>query len=186
MNLPCQIPSPDKQTCCYLLLCHQIKSIITEDSDDDAYDYLEATEYEHHELHDCHLSDEALQEIFTGGNEALLSAANRIQSHLYLSIGSKVLLTRNVWQQVGLCNGACGIARDIIFKPDAPPPSLAECIIVDFGDGYNGPSFFPLEIEQKSWIPMFPVTSDWSTVSPNGESTRHSMFPLHLCYAWRI
>ena len=66
----------------------------------------------------------------------------------------------------------------------APPSSLAECIIVDFGDGYNnGPSFFPLENEQKSWIPMFPVTSDWSTVSPNGESTMHSMFPLHLCYA---
>ena len=127
-----------------------------------------------------------MQEIFTGGKEASLSDANRIQSRLYLSIGSKVLLTRNVWHQVGLCNEACGIVRDIIFKPDAPPPSLAECIIVDFVEGYNGPSFFPLENEQKSWIPMFPVTSDWSTVSPHGESTRHSMLSLHLCHAWRI
>ena len=47
---------------------------MAEDSDDDAsfndaYDYLEETQYDHHELHDCHLSDEALQEVFTGGDE---------------------------------------------------------------------------------------------------------------------
>ena len=129
------------------------------------------------------------QALNTGdGSKASLSAANGLVSRLYLSIGAKVLLTRNVWQRVGLCNGASGIVRDIIFKPDAPPPALAECIIVDFGDGYNGPSFFPLDDERKSWVPIFPVTSDWSTVSPHGESSRHSrtMFPLRLCYAWTI
>ena len=44
------------------------------DSDDDAsfqdaYDYLEETQYERHELYDCRLSEEELQELFQGNEE---------------------------------------------------------------------------------------------------------------------
>jgi hypothetical protein len=52
-----------------------------------------------------------------------------LPSNLHLCVGAKVLMTSNVCQPVGLCNGANGTVNDFIFNStSAPPPSLPQFI----------------------------------------------------------
>ena len=71
------------------------------------------------------------------GKRATSNTAGGLESRAFLCIGAKVLTSKNVWQRVGLCNGATGNVIDIIYNPDVPPPGLPECVIVDFGDAYR-------------------------------------------------
>ena len=62
---------------------------------------------------------------------------------LFLCKGARVMLTRNLWTEVGLCNGAMGSIFDIIYSDRANPPSLPTTVIVQFDEGYKGPSVVP-------------------------------------------
>ena len=42
------------------------------------------------------------------------------------------MLTSNLWQQAGLCNGAQGIVSDILYAQGQKPPSLPIGILVNF------------------------------------------------------
>ena len=57
---------------------------------------------------------------------------------IHLCVGAKVMLTRNLWVEKGLCNGAMGVVKDIIFKHDQQPPTLPIAVIVQF-ENYSGP-----------------------------------------------
>ena len=112
----------------------------------------------------------------------------------YYCKGANILLTKNVWQTAGLCNGATGKIIDIVYHDDSPPPGLPACTIMDFGVDYTGPPFFPKEnlnsterCRKRGWIPIFPERSEWQTVKKD-EIVTHSrtMLPLRLCYAWTI
>lgn len=50
------------------------------------------------------------------------------------------MLTSNLWQEVGLCNGATGVVEDLLFHPDRPPPCLPIAALVHFSH-YTGPAF---------------------------------------------
>ena len=67
-----------------------------------------------------------------------------LQNEIFLSKGSKVMLTRNLWSDVGLCNGSLGVVKDIIFQRDQLPPALPIAVIVKF-DKYIGPSFIAVD-----------------------------------------
>ena len=126
--------------------------------------------------------------LHTGdGRKGSSSLAHGLDSHAFFCKGALILLTKNIWQSAGICNGATGKIIDIIYAEDTPPPGLPECIIVDFEDSYSGPSFFPDFDDRRGWVPIFPQTSEWSTVK-DGETANHSrtMFALRLCYAWTI
>ena len=41
--------------------------------------------------------------------------AGGLESVVFISKGSKVMLTSNLWQKAGLCNGTIGIVKDISF-----------------------------------------------------------------------
>ena len=66
--------------------------------------------------------------------------AGNLDSSLFLSKNSKVMLTSNLWQQTGLCNGAIGIIKDILCKQDQKLPSLPISIVVEFNK-YKRPPF---------------------------------------------
>ncbi|CAH3037341.1 unnamed protein product, partial [Pocillopora meandrina] len=58
---------------------------------------------------------------------------------VFLAKGAQVMLTMNLWTDVGLCNGATGTAIDFIYADNHQPPDLPQAVIVKF-DNYKGPS----------------------------------------------
>jgi len=51
------------------------------------------------------------------------------------------MLTSNLWQPVGLYNGARGTVYDIGWAPGADPIQDPPCVIMMEFDKYNGPVF---------------------------------------------
>ena len=88
------------------------------------------------------------------------------------------MLTSNLWQKTGLCNGATGTVKDIIYANNQNPPSLPISVLVEFKK-YKGLAFIP---DHPSWIPIPPVTFEWTT------TRRHSrrQLLLRLSYAMTI
>ena len=42
------------------------------------------------------------------------------------------MLTANLWQEVGLCNGAAGTVYNILYLANHHPPDLPIAVVVDF------------------------------------------------------
>lgn len=64
------------------------------------------------------------------------------------------MLTANLWQEVGLSNGAAGTVYDIIYQEGHQPPSLPVAALVQFDD-YCGPQF------HNNCVPIAPITFEW-------------------------
>ena len=108
---------------------------------------------------------------------------------LFLSVCAKVVMTSNVCLPAGLCKRTVGTVKDIIYKEGEAPPSLPWFVLVDFGDAYTGPDFFPDRDDRKGWVPVQPYTSTEWTASGSSAGTgvtEHSrtMLPLKLAWAW--
>ncbi|XP_066930917.1 ATP-dependent DNA helicase PIF1-like [Clytia hemisphaerica] len=98
-------------------------------------------------------------------------------NEVFLAKGAKVMLTRNLWSDVGLCNGSLGIVKDIIFQRNHLPPALPIAVIVKF-DKYTGPSFFD---DEDSCVPIVPIVE---TSSEDNIQKERMQIPLKL--AWSI
>ena len=98
---------------------------------------------------------------------------------LYLARNALVMLTLNLWPEVGLCNGATGKVIDIIYAENDFPPSLPISVIVQF-DNYKGPSFVDT---LPNIVPICPVTITADTF--NGFHERQQI-PLKLSWAITI
>ena len=61
---------------------------------------------------------------------------------IYLSKKARVMLTRNLWTEAGLCNGTMATVKDIIFSESNQATILPIAIIVQFDDDYLGPVTF--------------------------------------------
>ena len=77
-----------------------------------------------------------------------------LEPTIFVAKGAKVMLTMNLWASVGLCNGANGTVRDIIYEFNHHPPDLPIAAVVQFDD-YRGPSISP---EVPSCVPICPIT----------------------------
>ena len=121
------------------------------------------------------------------GSIASSNQSNGLEKRVYLCIDAKIVLTKNLLQTAGLCNGTTGIVKDIIFDDEKNAPGLCSCVVVDFGSSYTGESFFENDETKKGWVPIFPSTVEWDTVA-NDTRVSHSrtMIPLRLSYAFTI
>ena len=130
----------------------------------------------------------------------MLSAANSPQSAksldsteagglldtMFIAKGCRVLLTRNLWTEAGLVNGADGIVEYVIFKSttvlNKSPPPLPDVLLVRF-NGYRGPSFLA-ELGIEGLVPIVPMTH-YGIGAKNEQFTR-IQFPLLPGYAVTI
>ena len=93
--------------------------------------------------------------------------------------GAKVMLTNNLWQQVGLCNGAMGTIDCLLYNEGHKPPNLPIATLVHFPH-YTGPPFM---LSKPQCVPIPPIVFEWH----NGTSTlSRQQLPLRLSYAMTI
>lgn len=85
--------------------------------------------------------------------------AGGLHSVVFLASGAHVMLTCNLWQEVGLCNGAAGKVYHLLYRDGQQPPDLPIAVLVDF-NVYEGPPFLP---DRPKCIPIPPVTFEWNT-----------------------
>jgi hypothetical protein len=120
------------------------------------------------------------------GAERVDSAnAGNLAKRLPLCVGCRVMLTRNLWGNVGLVNGAQGTVYDISWAEGADvltdPP---EVVMVAF-DSYIGPAFASADGRElrdgaKLVVPILRIRQDF-TVGTN--TCYREQFPLLVCYA---
>lgn len=92
---------------------------------------------------------------------------------------AQVMLTSNLWQQVGLCNGARGIIDSLLYAQGHKPPNLPIAIMVKFTH-YTGTPFIQ---NKPKCIPISPIVYEWH----NGIKTlSRQQLPLRLSYAMTI
>lgn len=77
-----------------------------------------------------------------------------VVSVIFIAKGARVMRTANLWQEVGLCNGAAGTVYDFIYQDGHAPPDLPVAVLVQF-DNYSGPPFF------NNCAPIVPITHEW-------------------------
>lgn len=94
---------------------------------------------------------------------------------IYLAVGARVMLTRNLWTEVGLCNGSLGTIHNIVYASAYELFPVA--ILVQF-DTYSGPCF-----NNDNVVPIAPCSSTSESYGSNFERTQ---FPLKLAWAITI
>ena len=100
-----------------------------------------------------------------------------LQKVIRLCRGARVMLTKNLWTEQGLCNGALGVVRNIIYKDNEIPPALPIAIVVEF-DGYEGPSF-----GTAGCVPILPITN---CSEAHGQFCERQQLPLKLAWSMTI
>ena len=100
-----------------------------------------------------------------------------VEPSLFLSKGAKIMLTMNLWTDVGLCNGATGTVVDFICANNQQPPDLPVSIIVKFDD-YSGPS---INDSMPAYVPICPIT-----VTSEALDGMHERQQLPLKLVWAI
>ena len=111
--------------------------------------------------------------------QASVETASGLSSVLFLSVGSRVMLSRNLWSEAGLVNGAMGTIYKILYKPGSKPSDLPVAVLVKF-DKFLGKSFIK---EHENIVPIVPEQIEWFD---DGKSKTRTQLPMNLSFAITI
>lgn len=141
------------------------------------YDKRSVGEYNHSKLTQIGTPIAAISAIYSGPSASAAKPvdAGGLYPTVLLAEGAHVMLTANVWQQVGLCNGAAGVVYKLIYQEGQSPSNLPIAVLVEFSH-YTGPPFLP---DIPKCVPIVPITFEW-------ESKSRQQLPLQLRYAITI
>jgi ATP-dependent exoDNAse (exonuclease V) alpha subunit len=115
-----------------------------------------------------------------GAEKVESSTAGNLVKQLPLCVGCRVMLTRNLWTNVGLVDGARGTVHDISWKAGTDvlrdPPKVIMVVFDDYdGPAFTMPSGEPLRREGKMVVPILRVRQEFM-VGTN--SCSRAQFPL--------
>ena len=118
-----------------------------------------------------------IKAVHTGANASKAPAddAGGLEAVICLARSARVMLTSNLWVDVGLVNGAMGTIRAICYRSGGPP-NLPISVMVHF-DNYSGPTL------HDGTVPITPLRRTWS--SSRGQCSRLQL-PLKLAWAVTI
>lgn len=105
------------------------------------FDKLSMAEYNFEKLKSLGVQIARISAIHSGRNvnTAKSDDAGGLDAIIFLARGAAAMLTRNLWQEFGLCNGSTGVVEELLFHPDRPPPCLPIAALVEFPN-YTGPA----------------------------------------------
>ena len=106
--------------------------------------------------------------------------AQGLRQDIILAEGSRILLTRNLWQSKGLCNGSIGEVRYIVYPEKSNHQKLQLPVIICKFLDYTGPSFSANEPK------LVPIVMEESYFFRNKEQCTRKMLPLKPGYAVSI
>ena len=142
-------------------------------------------EYNHVRLRDLRIPVLRVRASHTGrgAQEADSDQGSNLWAELDLAVGSRIMLTENIWTACGLVNGAFGTVRDIVWPAyttnprDYPPTAL----LIQF-DQYTGPPF--LQYDDGSEV--VPILRSCREFYLNGVQCSRTQFPITIAYAMTV
>lgn len=105
--------------------------------------------------------------------------AGGLLNTLYISKGSKVMLSVNLCVRYGLFNGAIGIIEDILYFSERRPPALPDVVMVHI-PSYSGPPFLSSD---PKLVPIVPVERK---IDCRCHYCKRKQIPLRLGWATTI
>ena len=98
-----------------------------------------------------------IKAVHTGPNATKAPAddAGGLEAVVCLATSARVMLTSNLWVDVGLVNGAMGAVQAICYRTGGPP-DLPIAVMIRF-DSYSGPTF------PDGTVPITPLRRCWSS-----------------------
>ncbi len=118
-----------------------------------------------------------IKAVHTGANAAKASSddASGLEAVICLAKSARVMLTSNLWVEVGLVNGAMGTIEAICYR-NGGPPDLPLALMIKF-DHYSGPTL------HDGTVPITPLRRTWSN---SGVQCSRLQLPLKLAWAVTI
>ena len=119
-----------------------------------------------------------IKAVHSGPNASKASSedAGGLESIICLAHNARVMLTSNLWVDMGLVNGAMGTVMAICYRSGESPPNLPIAVTVRF-DSYRGPTL------SDGTVPITPLRRTWSA---SGGSCSRLQLPLKLAWAVTI
>ena len=137
----------------------------------------EVADYNLCKLRACGQPVAEIMAVHTGprAHQASADEAGGLQPVVHLPHGARVMLTSNLWVEMGLVNGAIGTAVAICYQQGGPP-DLPVAVMVHF-DSYSGPTF------QSNVVSIVPQRKSWMQ---GGVTCSRLQLPLKLAWAITI
>ena len=133
-------------------------------------------EHNINKLYACGQPVTTIKAVHTGPNASKASPDNAGGLHpvVCLAKGARVMLSANLWVDMGLVNGAMGSVQTICYREDSAPPDLPVAVTVLF-DNYSGPTL------PDGTVPITPLRRSWSAAG-----SQYSRLQLPLKLSWAV
>jgi ATP-dependent exoDNAse (exonuclease V) alpha subunit len=113
--------------------------------------------------------------------KASAELAQGLHRDVFLARGARVMLTRNLWSEVGLVNGIRGDVVDILWAHGEKAPALPDFVVLRL-EGYTGP-VWSIDPRYQGCVPIAPFETSWSTTGDDRGCETRRQLPLALCWS---